>query len=94
MGSFDYLISDKHTLVGRYQYEQDPLQAPFPGFERDLAGNYLPGNPITTTKWNHAALLKLTSVFTPRLLNEAHVAYQRYDVLNSIGTPFTNSQVG
>jgi len=30
MGSFDYLISDKHTLVGVYQYEQDPLQAPFP----------------------------------------------------------------
>ena len=94
MGSFDYVINTAHTLSGRYQYEQDPLLAPFPVLNANLAGNYLPGNPITTTKWNHAALLKLTSVLNPHVVNEFHVAYQRYDVLNSIGTPFTNSQVG
>ena len=70
------------------------MLAPFPVLNANLAGNYMPGNPITTTKWNHAALLKLTSVLNPHVVNEFHVAYQRYDVLNSIGTPFTNSQVG
>jgi hypothetical protein len=94
MGSFDYLIDSKNTLVGRYQYEQDPLQAPFPVLNANLAGNYLPGNPITTTKWNHYSLLKLTTILTPNLVNEAHVAWQRYDALDTIGTPFTNSGVG
>ena len=94
MGSFDYVMNSKHTLSGRYQYEQDPLLAPFPVLNANLAGNYLPGNPVTTTKWNHAALLRLTSILTPNVVNELHAAYQRYDVLDTIGTPFTNSSVG
>ncbi len=94
MGSFDYLLSNKHTLIGRYQYERDPLEAPFPVLNANLSGNFLPGHPITTTKGNHASMLKLTSILSPSMVNDAHVAWQRNDVLNSIGTTFTNSQVG
>ncbi len=94
MGSFDYVISSKHVLAGRYQYERDPLQAPFPVLNANLAGNYLPGFPISTTKGNHASLLKLTSILSANLVNEAHMAFQRYDVINSIGTSLTDSQVG
>ena len=70
MGSLDYLINSNNTLALRYQYEKDPLLAPFPVLNANLAGNYLPGNPIATTKFNHAAMAKFTSILTPHLVNE------------------------
>jgi len=30
MGNVDWVINAKHTLAMRYQYEKDPLNAPFP----------------------------------------------------------------
>ncbi len=94
MGNGDYVINEKNTLALRYQYERDPLQAPFPVLNANLAGSYLPGFPVVTTKWNHAAMVKLTTILTPTLVNEAHVAYQFNGVIDTINTPFTNTQVG
>lgn len=94
MGNFDWTINAQNTLSGRYQYERDPLQAPFPVLNANLAGNFLPGNPITTIKWNHAAMLKLTSLVSSNFVNEVHAAYQRNNVEDTIGSPFKNSQVG
>jgi hypothetical protein len=94
MGNFDYVINSKNTLAGRYEYERDPLYGPFPVQNALQQGNFVPGNPIQTIKWNHSALLKLTTVVSNNVVNEAHVAYQRYPIKNDILTPFTNSQVG
>jgi Carboxypeptidase regulatory-like domain len=94
MGNFDYVIDSKNTLAGRYQYERDPLYGPFPVQNALQQGNFVPGNPIQTIKWNHSAILKLTTIVSNNIVNEAHVAYQRYPIKNDILTPFTNSQVG
>ncbi len=94
MGNVDWVINEKNTLSVRYQYEKDPLHAPFPVLNANLAGSYLPGNPVVTTKWNHAAAIKLTSILTPAVVNEAHVAYQFNGVIDTANTPFTNTQVG
>ena len=94
MGNFDYVINAKNTLSGRYEYEQDPLNAPFPASNATVATQYLPGSPITNTKWNHSAILKLTTILTPNLLNEARISYQRYVTGTVTQNPFTNSQVG
>ncbi|PYU20843.1 MAG: hypothetical protein DMG30_19635 [Acidobacteria bacterium] len=94
MGNFDYVIDSKNTLSGRYQYERDPLYGPFPVQNALQQGNFVPGNPIQTIKWNHSAILKLTTIVSNNLVNEAHVAYQRYPIKNDILTPFTNSEVG
>lgn len=94
MGNFDYLINSKNTLAGRYQYERDPTYGPFPVQNALQQGNFVPGNPIQTIKWNHSAILTLTTVVSNNVVNEVHVAYQRYPIQNDILTPFTNSQVG
>jgi len=94
MGNGDWVISQKHTLALRYQYEKDPLYAPFPVLNANLAGSFLPGHPTTTDKWNHASAAKLTSILTPSLVNEAHLAYQFNGVHDTTNTPFTNTQVG
>jgi Carboxypeptidase regulatory-like domain/TonB dependent receptor len=94
MGNVDYIINQKHTLAVRYQYEKDPLSAPFPVLNANLAGNFLPGNPTTTDKWNHAAAVKLTTILNATMVNEAHIAYQFNGVYDTTNTPFTNSQVG
>ena len=94
MGNFDYVIDTKNTLSGRYQYERDPLYGPFPVQNALQQGNFVPGNPIQTIKWNHSAVLRLTTIVSNNVVNEAHVAYQRYPIKNDILTPFRNSQVG
>src|SRR5207249_5694902 len=94
MANGDYLINSKHSLAMRYQYEKDPLLAPFPVQNALQQGNFVPGNPIHTIKSNHSALLRLTSIVSANLVNEVHGAYQRYPVANDILTPFKNSQVG
>ena len=94
MGNVDYVMSTKNTIAARYQYEKDPLYAPFPVLNANLAGNFLPGNPTTTDKWNHAAAVKLTTILSATMVNEAHGAFQFNGVYDTTNSPFTNSQVG
>lgn len=92
--NLDYNINNANTLSTRYEYEADPISAPFPVLNANLPGAFLPGSPVTTDKSNQSAVIRLTTIITPNLVNEAHVAYQRYVVRNAVLTPFTNSQVG
>jgi hypothetical protein len=94
MGNLDYVINSKHTLSGRYSYEQDPTNSPFPTLNITLIGNTLPGYPVVTTKWNHAALLKLTSILTNNLVNEARIAFQRNVTIDNYSNQFSDSQFG
>ena len=48
LGNFDYVINSKNTLSGRYVYEIDPLHGQFAVINATLAGNALPGNPVTS----------------------------------------------
>ena len=94
IGNFDYVVNSKHTLSGRFEWERDPLTAPFAVINATVPGNALPGNPIFTEKSDHAALLKLTSILSNNVVNKTRIAYQRYVSNDSILSPFSNSQVG
>jgi len=94
LGNFDYVISSKHTVAGRYIYETDPLNANFPALNALEPGIAVPGNPTTTQKTNHEALLKLTSILSNNLVNEARISFQRYLTVDTVGSVFKNSQVG
>jgi hypothetical protein len=94
LGNWDYVINSKHTLSGRYIYETDPLNANFPALNALEPGNALPGNSFTTAKTNHEALLKLTSILSNNLINEARISFQRYLTVGTAGNLYKNSQVG
>ncbi len=95
MGNWDYILNSKHTLSGRYFFEQDPINGNFASNgTRITATNILPGFPIFEAKTNQAALLRLTSVLSNSLVNEARVSYQRMiAVANNLDT-YTNTQMG
>jgi Carboxypeptidase regulatory-like domain/TonB-dependent Receptor Plug Domain len=92
--NLDYTLNNNNTFSFRYEYEADPITGPFPVLNANLPGAFLPGSAVTTDKSNQSAVVRLTSIITPSLVNEAHMAYQRYVVKNAVLTPFTNSQVG
>jgi hypothetical protein len=67
--NFDYLISSKNTLAGRWFYTNDPQIAPL--------GGQLPGAPSLLGFDNVNSVLKLTTVVTNSIVNEARVSMQR-----------------
>src|SRR6266566_288903 len=67
--NFDYLINAKHTLAGRWFYTNDPQIAPL--------GGQLPGAPSLLGFDNVNAVLKLTTIVTNSIVNEARVSMQR-----------------
>ncbi len=76
----DYVLSSKHTLSEKYFYSSDPQDQTFNCFI--TPGNCNPGAPVDAHYINQVAQLKLTSVLTGSLVNEARVAYHR-DVENN-----------
>ena len=54
----------------------------------------LPGTPATYLYANTNAALKLTSILTNTLVNEARISYQRNLAANSDGVPYTATQLG
>jgi len=95
MGNWDYILNSKHTLSGRYFFEQDPINGNFASNgTRITASNVLPGFPVAEQKTYHAALLRLTSVLSNNMVNEARVSYQRVIAVASTVSNNTNSQFG
>jgi len=95
LGNWDYVVNSKETLSGRYQWEQDPLTGGFPSLDTTSApGVFLPNNGAKITHYNQQAILKLTSILSQNVVNQANVAYQRISTVSTELTPFTNSQVG
>jgi carboxypeptidase family protein len=95
MGNFDYVLNTKHSLSGRYFFEQDPINGNFASNgTRITASNVLPGFPVRSQKTYHAAMLRLTSILSNNLVNEARVSYQRVIAVASNLNTYTNSQVG
>ncbi len=95
MGNFDYVLSSKHTLSGRYFFEEDPINGNFASNgTRITASNVLPGFPVFEQKTYHDALLRLTSILSNNMVNEARISYQRVIAVASTTTNLTNSQFG
>jgi hypothetical protein len=76
----DYVLSSKNTLSEKFFTSSDPQNQPFNCFI--TAGNCNPGAPVNANYTNYVSQLKLTSVLTSNLVNEARVAYHR-DVENN-----------
>jgi hypothetical protein len=90
IGNVDYIINSRNTLAGRYFYGSDPSTLHFN--EPDA----LPGISYTTDYTNNQGLLRLTTVISNNLVNEARVSFQRDPVklTTPIGNSFTDTQVG
>jgi len=86
--NFDYLITPKQTLAGRWFYTNDPQIAPL--------GGQLPGAPSLLGFDNVNSVLKLTSIITNSIVNEARVSYQRNLAQTNAQAPpgVTNAQLG
>jgi Carboxypeptidase regulatory-like domain len=95
MGNWDYVMNGKNTLSGRYYFESDPTTSPFAANGTSITNStILPGSPVVAQKDNQAALLKLTTLVSNNVVNEARVSYQRIVTTGTELVPFTDSQVG
>jgi len=89
LGNVDYLLSPKNTLKARVFVSNDPQTASF-------TTNYLelPGSGADSNFRNRSITLKLTSALTSRVVNEAHLSFNRnYGRMTSL-TPVTDSDIG
>ena len=68
-GSLDYLLSPKETITGKYYYSFSPLNSAFPTANQPEGGGQL------VLGGNQLALIKLTSLVTNSLVNEARFSY-------------------
>jgi hypothetical protein len=85
----DYAINAKHTLAARFFTSQDPQTLPFSN-----ANGELPGTAASYLYANTEAVLKLTSLVSNNVVNEARLSFQRNLAINSNGVPFTTTQLG
>ncbi len=95
IGNFDYVLDDKHTLTGRWFYTKAPTNAPMGcAPTATVVTQCLPGGPAFTSFPTQNAVLKLTSILTNNVVNEARISGQRFvsDLQNLV--PFTDTQVG
>jgi hypothetical protein len=87
VSNLDYIINSKNTFSARYFYSQDPQTQPLPA---GLFGGNLAGTPETFYYANTNAVLKLTTLLSNTLVNEARVSGQRNNSTASgtgIGSP-------
>ena len=95
VGNWDYVISSKNTLSGRYFYSTDPTQAPIGlGSTSTTPGIGLPGGGLLTTFTYDNAVLRLTSILTNNVVNEVRATYELFEANDVPSTPFTNGDVG
>ncbi len=82
----DYVINSKNTLAMRYLYTNNPQSLP-------LAGG-LPGAPASVLYSNTDAVLKLTTLVTPSIVNELRGSFQRNFENEHDMTPSTPQALG
>jgi Carboxypeptidase regulatory-like domain len=84
--NMDYLINSKNTFSAKYFYTMDPQTGP-------LNGN-LAGTPESNYYANTNTSLKLVTIVTNSLVNEARISGQRNEAIGSDSTPGTPQAVG
>jgi len=88
MANIDYVISPKHTLSGRVFISRDPWELSFSG------NGQTPGNAYNQYYGDESVILKLTSILTPSLVNEARMSVVRIPNHSHTGEYLTAPQVG
>ncbi|MGD0963204.1 MAG: carboxypeptidase-like regulatory domain-containing protein [Candidatus Acidiferrales bacterium] len=96
LGNGDYLINSKNTFSLRYFYANDPETISYlcginGGTNYGICYN---DNTGISSISNHYAVLKLTSILTNNLVNEARVSMQRDTASTHATNTYTNEQFG
>ncbi len=86
IGNGDWIVSAKHSLQARYMQSKNP-------FEYQLSGQ-LPGRVQSDKRSNTSAVLRLTSILSPALVNQARVSFQRILQIGTDTVPYTAQQIG
>jgi Carboxypeptidase regulatory-like domain/TonB-dependent Receptor Plug Domain len=73
LANFDYVVNQKNTLSEKFFTSKDPQIQPF----TCLGGGCTPGAPTAVTYTSDSGTLKLTTVATSSLVNEAVFSFQR-----------------
>lgn len=68
----DYVVNSKNTLSEKYFFSKDPQTQSF-----SCLGGCYPGAPENARYGSQSAVVKLTSVLTNNLVNEAYFSFQR-----------------
>jgi outer membrane receptor protein involved in Fe transport len=82
----DWIASQKHSLQAKFMQSNDP-------YEYELSGQ-LPGRVQKDDRRNTSAVLRLTSILTPSIVNQARVSLQRIIERGSDTVPYTPQQIG
>jgi hypothetical protein len=98
IGNVDYVINSKNTLSWRWFYNNDPTNYSF-WCGASTAGGTIPGTCLPDTgsaavTGNRDYVVKLTTVLTNNLVNEARISIQRAVATLGQTVPFTDTQVG
>jgi hypothetical protein len=88
----DYVISAKHRLAERYFYARAPQNVPFS--QCFFSTPCTPGSDQGAKFNNHVASLKLTSLLSNALVNEAMVDYSRNRGVLVSGSKITDESLG
>jgi hypothetical protein len=95
LSNVDYAINSKNTLSSRYYYTYDPGNWPFScGASGGAPGICYPDTDITSRIANHYGILKLTTILSNHLVNEARFSVQRNSVNAELNDSFTATQFG
>ena len=88
VANFDYVMRSKNTLAGRYFFTNNPQIL--------TLGGELPGAPSLLGFSNTDAVLKLTTLVTNTVVNEARISFQRNLSTGNAATPpgATNAGLG
>jgi hypothetical protein len=87
LANADWIINSKNTLAMRYFFTEDPQVTPF-------SISNVPGTPSSTYYANTIARAKLTTLITPKFINEVQASLERNIANGSDTAPYTNQQVG
>lgn len=95
LGNLDYAINAKNTISAHYFYTDDPTNVPFNcGANGGSPGICLPDTAVDTDYTSEYFNLKLTTIVTNTVVNEARLSLQRFFTHQNEDIPFTDAQVG
>ncbi|MGD0906332.1 MAG: carboxypeptidase-like regulatory domain-containing protein [Candidatus Acidiferrales bacterium] len=95
LGNMDYLLNEKNTLALRFFWTTDPTTIPFGcGSGGGLPGICYPDTGLASTLGNIYGVLKLTTIVSNHVVNEARFSIQRSTIVGAVTNPFTASQFG
>jgi len=90
IGNADWIVSPKHSLQAKFMQSNDPYE-----FELGTPPTgQLPGRVQKDDRRNTSAVLRLTSVLTPAIVNQPRLSVQRIIERGSDTVPYTPQQVG